>query len=248
MPFSIPFVAEHAHAHTHTHTTLSARCLPPPFPLNRQLRLVDNFVLERFAAAVQAETHGCRIKYRIPLHGEGADTDPKLSEVFAALEQARSLGVVEYSVSQPTLEQVFISIANADQGLRGAAASVRNHNNNNNNNNNNRAPLGPASTNPLSADATGTTTRPLSPTQIRVSPPGGGGSDNEDVRRLEELHERGVLSAAEFEQLKAKVLMGGGGGGSGSAAAPPAPVSAQQQHNSDLVEEDISEFSHAADL
>ena len=40
---------------------------------------------------------------------------PMLSVVFKALERARGLGVVEYSVSQPTLEQVFISIAREDE-------------------------------------------------------------------------------------------------------------------------------------
>jgi hypothetical protein len=84
------------------------------------------FVERLFPGAVLDEWHGCLFKYIIPkkvpptrdgdeLADSGAACLPaptSLASIFGAVEAAKEeLGIVEYSVSQSTLEQVFISIA-----------------------------------------------------------------------------------------------------------------------------------------
>jgi ATP-binding cassette subfamily A (ABC1) protein 3 len=67
---------------------------------------VDQFILEQFAGAVKLEEHQGSVTYQLP--GAGLSW----SAMFRQLETHKErLGIVDYSISQTTLEQVFINFA-----------------------------------------------------------------------------------------------------------------------------------------
>ena len=67
---------------------------------------VKQFVATTFQGALLEEEHGGRLKYRLPMEGLS------LSRVFGAIEGGKgALAIDDYSVSQSTLEQVFLSFA-----------------------------------------------------------------------------------------------------------------------------------------
>jgi len=69
---------------------------------------VHQFMSLKFPNSRLEEEHLARVKYSIPVK------DFKLSQVFGTLEKEKTrLGLEDYSVSQSTLEQVFLSLANA---------------------------------------------------------------------------------------------------------------------------------------
>jgi hypothetical protein len=85
---------------------------------------LQRFVERLFPGAVLEEWHGSLFKYAIPKRRSLADAgltaataqdrtgSTSLASIFGAVEAAKEeLGIIEYSVSQTTLEQVFISIA-----------------------------------------------------------------------------------------------------------------------------------------
>eukprot|EP01111_Echinosteliopsis_oligospora_P001342 TRINITY_DN12037_c0_g1_i1.p1 TRINITY_DN12037_c0_g1~~TRINITY_DN12037_c0_g1_i1.p1 ORF type:complete len:112 (+),score=34.15 TRINITY_DN12037_c0_g1_i1:177-512(+) len=81
---------------------------------------------DRFPAAKVVDTHGEMIAYEMP-----QEAGYKLSEMFAEIQRMGDEGwVQDYAVSQTTLEQVFLQLA--EEG-----APARNSRNNNNNNNDN---------------------------------------------------------------------------------------------------------------
>lgn len=70
---------------------------------------VDSFVLTTFHGAVIEEKHLGRVRYRIPMKGLS------LSHVFGEIErQTQQLGIEDYSVSQSSLEQVFLAFAKSE--------------------------------------------------------------------------------------------------------------------------------------
>ena len=67
---------------------------------------VKELVKENFPQSILVEEYGARMQFKIP------SVQIKLSEVFQIFENSRqSLSVEDYSFSQTTLEQVFISFA-----------------------------------------------------------------------------------------------------------------------------------------
>jgi hypothetical protein len=67
---------------------------------------VKAFVATTFPGGLLEEEHGGRLKYRLPMEGLS------LSQVFGAIETKKGeLAIDDYSVSQSTLEQVFLSFA-----------------------------------------------------------------------------------------------------------------------------------------
>ncbi|XP_037078455.1 phospholipid-transporting ATPase ABCA1-like [Pollicipes pollicipes] len=78
-----------------------------------RLEKVQRLVSELFASAVVEENYGERLRYSIPQE----DVDC-LSRGFGALQDAKArLGLEEYSLSQTTLEQVFLRFAREQEGL-----------------------------------------------------------------------------------------------------------------------------------
>jgi hypothetical protein len=75
---------------------------------NREaLPALQQFMLLTFPGARLEEEHGTRVKYCLPMK------DFSLSLAFSALEREKDrLGLEDYNVSQSTLEQVFLSLAN----------------------------------------------------------------------------------------------------------------------------------------
>lgn len=70
------------------------------------LGVVETFMRDTFAGSVLKEKHHNTLQYQIPL-GEGA-----LAHIFSQLNKHQcALGVEDYSVSQTTLDQVFVSFA-----------------------------------------------------------------------------------------------------------------------------------------
>ncbi len=68
---------------------------------------LQQFMLLTFPGARLEEEHGTRVKYCLPMK------DFSLSLAFSALEREKDrLGLEDYNVSQSTLEQVFLSLAN----------------------------------------------------------------------------------------------------------------------------------------
>ncbi|KAF0306540.1 ATP-binding cassette sub-family A member 5 [Amphibalanus amphitrite] len=64
-------------------------------------------VSEVFPAAILEESYGERLRYKIPQQDVGS-----LSKGFSEMEAAKQrLGMEEYSLSQTTLEQVFLRFA-----------------------------------------------------------------------------------------------------------------------------------------
>lgn len=65
---------------------------------------VKRFVLQHFPHAVLLEEHGCLLNYEVP-----TSDIRRLSSAFRLLETHRdALGIADYSLSQSTLEQVFL--------------------------------------------------------------------------------------------------------------------------------------------
>lgn len=65
---------------------------------------VKNFISSSFRGATVVDEHGSMINYEIPREGVN-----RLSEAFRLLEANKGkLGIVDYSLSQSTLEQVFL--------------------------------------------------------------------------------------------------------------------------------------------
>lgn len=65
---------------------------------------VKAFVDQYFAESVLLEEHGCMLNFEVPRR-----SIPKMSQAFRLLEQHReALGCEDYSLSQSTLEQVFL--------------------------------------------------------------------------------------------------------------------------------------------
>ncbi|XP_047672257.1 phospholipid-transporting ATPase ABCA1 isoform X1 [Tachysurus fulvidraco] len=80
------------------------------------LSTVEEFVHEAFPGSVLKEKHHNTLQYQMP-HSEGA-----LSHIFSQFSKSQhSLGVEDYSVSQTTLDQVFVNFArqqhNAEDGV-----------------------------------------------------------------------------------------------------------------------------------
>lgn len=68
--------------------------------------LLHRFMETEFPGAILEEEHMVRVKYSLP------QKTVSLAHVFASLEREKShLGLEDYSVSQSTLEQVFLSLA-----------------------------------------------------------------------------------------------------------------------------------------
>ena len=66
---------------------------------------VKEFIVEHFEGAVLSEEHQERVKYSLP------KSSVSLGEIFSKIEMERqNLGIVDYSVSQTTLEEVFINV------------------------------------------------------------------------------------------------------------------------------------------
>ena len=71
------------------------------------LETLHQFMSLMFPNSRLEEEHLTRVKYSIPVN------DFTLSQVFSTLEKEKErLGFEDYSVSQSTLEQVFLSLAN----------------------------------------------------------------------------------------------------------------------------------------
>lgn len=74
------------------------------------LEALHQFMFRVFPNSKLEEEHLTRVKYSIPVK------DFSLSQVFGALEREKErLGLEDYSVSQSTLEQVFLSLASGQQ-------------------------------------------------------------------------------------------------------------------------------------
>jgi len=82
--------------------TVEMRCTK-----SNALEGVHQFMLLKFPNSRMEEEHLTRVKYSIPVK------DFTLSQVFGTLETEKlRLGLEDYSVSQSSLEQVFLSLAN----------------------------------------------------------------------------------------------------------------------------------------
>jgi ABC-type multidrug transport system ATPase subunit len=69
--------------------------------------MAAQYITRNFGAKVM-EVHGCRIRARMRMHRETS-----LSKIFAEMEKHKeSLGILNYSITQSSLEQVFMKIAN----------------------------------------------------------------------------------------------------------------------------------------
>ena len=78
---------------------------------SRSASLVDlhHFMKSEFPGAHLEEEHMLRVKYSLTRNGFS------LSHVFSSLEKAKyDLDLEDYSVSQSTLEQIFLSLANGN--------------------------------------------------------------------------------------------------------------------------------------
>lgn len=70
------------------------------------LTSVDNFIMKAFQSAVLKESHHNMIQYQLR-------PEIRLSYVFGQVESARDLlNIEDYSVSQTTLDQVFLIVIN----------------------------------------------------------------------------------------------------------------------------------------
>jgi len=64
-----------------------------------------------FPGSTLEEQHMTRVKYHLPKKAFS------LSKAFCALEREKDrLGIKDYSISQNTLEQIFLSLANGNNG------------------------------------------------------------------------------------------------------------------------------------
>mmetsp|Transcript_32040 Transcript_32040/g.67148 ORF Transcript_32040/g.67148 Transcript_32040/m.67148 type:complete len:147 (+) Transcript_32040:1-441(+) len=82
---------------------------------------VGGEVAALFPAAILVSAHAGKFKYELPMKSTS------LATVFELMESNKErLGVLDYSASQPTLESIFLSIAEKDiNRTGGAAAEVR---------------------------------------------------------------------------------------------------------------------------
>jgi len=72
----------------------------------RQVGKVEGLILSTFDGAEETEKHIGQLRYSIPR------SNLKLSQMFALLEESREqYGILDYALSQTTLEQVFINFA-----------------------------------------------------------------------------------------------------------------------------------------
>ena len=78
-----------------------------------------------FARATLEAEHAGKLRYELPMSGEGST---RLARVFEVMEsQKDGLGVLDYSASQPSLESIFLAIAEKDELAlaRDATANTR---------------------------------------------------------------------------------------------------------------------------
>lgn len=84
---------------------------PPPSPTSRES--VKGFIQERVPGSVLLEEHSSLLSFEVPATGL------KLSGLFAILSQCREQFPIEdFSVSQTTLEQVFVNMARVQEYLQ----------------------------------------------------------------------------------------------------------------------------------
>lgn len=70
------------------------------------MQQIHGLIAHYFPGAILEEQHSVRVKYSIPLEGLS------LSKVFRTIEaEKENVGLEDYSVSQSSLEQIFISFA-----------------------------------------------------------------------------------------------------------------------------------------
>ena len=84
-----------------------------------------SFVRSAFKGAELLEAHGCNLKFRVP---SVASSTPRrgLADMFRIIELKREqVGIVEYALSQTTLDQIFMYFAHVDdeERLRRTTAS-----------------------------------------------------------------------------------------------------------------------------
>ena len=80
--------------------TLQLRCAAAKLPS------VRSFIDRRFKGAVLEEAHEGQLRYQLPKGGSA------IGAIFSEVEAQREpLGITDYSLSQPTLEQIFIAMA-----------------------------------------------------------------------------------------------------------------------------------------
>jgi ATP-binding cassette subfamily A (ABC1) protein 1 len=85
-------------------------------PLDRRDQVVA-FVTDTLPGSRLVESHGKLMRFQT------SKAEIKLYEIFAVLERAKAgLGILEYSIAQPTLEQVFIMLTK--ESKRAAAGTV----------------------------------------------------------------------------------------------------------------------------
>jgi len=74
------------------------------------LQRVKDFVHEHFQGSEMEEVNGARLKYRLP------SSTLSLSYIFGTIEKnKKDLDIDDYSVSQSTLEQIFLLMASQDR-------------------------------------------------------------------------------------------------------------------------------------
>ncbi|KAL8576510.1 hypothetical protein ACOMHN_003068 [Nucella lapillus] len=79
---------------------------------NPPMEGVQAFLVQRFSQAVLREHHHNMLQYQLPSQGLS------LAQLFSAMEEAKAqYGVEDYSVSQTTLDQVFINFAKMQTDL-----------------------------------------------------------------------------------------------------------------------------------
>jgi len=79
---------------------------------------IDQFMKEQLAQSCQLmEQHRGRLVYQLPAKSQGGLS---LGQVFTRLQRAKDrLGLLDYSVAQPTLEQVFLRFAKEQEDAEG---------------------------------------------------------------------------------------------------------------------------------
>ena len=79
------------------------------------------FLTSSFPGASVVERHGDHVRYSLPKTSPPAP----LSTVFSLLENAKArLGILEYSASEPSLEQIFNAFASAQTEEKGAVRGM----------------------------------------------------------------------------------------------------------------------------
>ncbi|CAK9883366.1 unnamed protein product [Sphagnum jensenii] len=86
--------------------TVELRCKSP-----KSLQSLHQFMILKFPESTLEEQHMTRVKYHLPKKAFS------LSKAFCALEREKDrLGIEDYSISQNTLEQIFLRLANGHNG------------------------------------------------------------------------------------------------------------------------------------